>query len=589
MQVYISDKAKQYKEIINCALWSTFYITWGLNTLWALHVTLYNDGSIAYNLAGIEGSVFFDGQEYIVKQCATDYSNGVETKELTCTHVYNQLSQLYNTNAKTGTLTYTIQNVLDNYLKNNSLGFSYQVVGTFDKQQITDLGNNSGMDMLTQIVSTWPDAVIYPDNKNIKVFSSAEFYKSYGNRIDYERNASEVKLTTDSTTLLNSVTVSGKVKDDGSYYFSPFVVENSESIQKWGRYSGYLSDERFTTAANMKTYAESQLVAEPVTSVEVSLNTNEKPIAGEIRRLQVNQDFATNVKLVGYTWYPIHPATASTFSFNNIPTSILNTQTNLSKSLKTLTNNNLTLTRHISVLNAGLSTVTSQASSLAKQATSLASETETLANRISALENSNTMSWSSGSKFVDLSSNNGSQAQSWYSNLYSAGVRGAIIKLTQGSADGDAYVNPLFSNQKTLCGNAGIKFIGAYHYLRCTSVADAQAEAKWFLQYLQSNNIAKTAIVACDIEDSALSTDKTTLTSELTAFYKVLTDAGYTNTCDYASASWFSSRFGHVAKYSWIASWGASTAPDGADAWQYTDKFNGLSLDCSYSYNQAFI
>ncbi|WP_162204137.1 hypothetical protein [Lacticaseibacillus pantheris] len=47
----------------------------------------------------------------------------------------------------------------------NSLGYTYDVQGTFDNQQITDLGNGSGSDMLSKIVETWPEAVIYPDNK----------------------------------------------------------------------------------------------------------------------------------------------------------------------------------------------------------------------------------------------------------------------------------------------------------------------------------------------------------------------------------------------------------------------------------------
>lgn len=221
----------------------------------------------------------------------------------------------------------------------------------------------------------------------------------------------------------------------------------------------------------------------------------------------------------------------------------------------------------------------------------LSSDYAKLSERVKQLENSggNTPAWTSGSKFIDLSSNNGSQNQTWYDSLYQSGVKGLMIKLTEGSATGSAYLNPLFDEQKSRGITAKMKFIGAYHYFLAVSVSDAQAEAQWFLSKLKAKGIPTSAVVSCDVEDGSLTKDKAALTAEVDAFYKVLTDAGYTNTCDYSSASWFSSRFESHAKYKWVASWGASSKPAIADAWQYTDKYNGASLDCSYSYNQIFV
>lgn len=214
-----------------------------------------------------------------------------------------------------------------------------------------------------------------------------------------------------------------------------------------------------------------------------------------------------------------------------------------------------------------------------------------LSERVKQLESNggNTGTWTAGGKFIDLSSNNGSQAQSWYDNLYQSGVKGLMIKLTEGSAAGSAYLNPLFDEQKSRGIAAKMKFIGAYHYFLAVSVSDAQAEAQWFLSKLKAKGVPTSAVVSCDVEDGSLTKDKAALTAEVDAFNKVLTDAGYTNTCDYSSASWFSSRFDSHAKYKWVASWGASSKPAIADAWQYTDKYNGAILDCSYSYNQIFV
>ncbi len=241
--------------------------------------------------------------------------------------------------------------------------------------------------------------------------------------------------------------------------------------------------------------------------------------------------------------------------------------------------------------NKEIADLSKQNQQLSDNYSKLSSDYAKLSERVKQLENSggNTPAWTSGSKFIDLSSNNGSQTQSWYDNLYQSGVKGLMIKLTEGSATGSAYLNPLFDEQKSRGITAKMKFIGAYHYFLAVSVSDAQAEAQWFLSKLKAKGIPTSAVVSCDVEDGSLTKDKAALTAEVDAFYKVLTDAGYTNTCDYSSASWFSSRFDSHAKYKWVASWGASSKPTIADAWQYTDKYNGASLDCNYSYNQIFI
>lgn len=241
--------------------------------------------------------------------------------------------------------------------------------------------------------------------------------------------------------------------------------------------------------------------------------------------------------------------------------------------------------------NKEIEDLTKQNQQLSDSYSKLSDSYTRLSERVKQLESNggNTGTWTAGGKFIDLSSNNGSQAQSWYDNLYQSGVKGLMIKLTEGSAAGSAYLNPLFDEQKSRGIAAKMKFIGAYHYFLAVSVSDAQAEAQWFLSKLKAKGVPTSAVVSCDVEDGSLTKDKAALTAEVDAFYKVLTDAGYTNTCDYSSASWFSSRFDSHAKYKWVASWGASSKPAIADAWQYTDKYNGASLDCSYSYNQIFV
>lgn len=66
-------------------------------------------------------------------------------------------------------ISYKIDDVLKYWLDGNNLGFSYQVIGDFPSSRIEQLSDGSGTDMLSKITDHWPNAIIYPDNKNIRV------------------------------------------------------------------------------------------------------------------------------------------------------------------------------------------------------------------------------------------------------------------------------------------------------------------------------------------------------------------------------------------------------------------------------------
>ncbi|MCI1699986.1 phage tail protein [Liquorilactobacillus nagelii] len=323
------------KAILSCLLWDTFQVQWSQNSTYQLQLTAYDDRSISYALLQSETSIFFNDQEYIIKTCEPDYSAGVNTKQITATHVYNEIQYVRQYSTRTGTLTYSVADVLAFYLDNNSnnIGFTYQVYGDFAKQQITDLGNNSGKDMLSQILSTWTNAIIFPDNRQINVYTPDAFSKNFGRRIDYLNNTQEVKMTMDSTSITNKVYCIGKTKENSTdnstteYYFQPFFVSDQNSINNWGLHPmDDINDERFTDANSMKTYAQGQLKTEPALSVEVTYKTNEVPLAGETRHIKVNDDYETDVTVIGFTWYPFSGANQTVLEFDNLPASILNTQ-----------------------------------------------------------------------------------------------------------------------------------------------------------------------------------------------------------------------------------------------------------------------
>lgn len=288
----------------------------------------------------VESSVFFDGEEYIVKQSPVNVQGGFITKQITATHVYNEIVRIRQRNVNAGTKTYGVDDVLSYYLKDNQLGFTWEVYGNFDRQQITDLGGGSAKDGLSKIMETWPNAVIYPTNKVIRVYESESFRKYLGGRIDYLHDTSDVQLESDSTEIVNQVMAIGKQKDGGdsdkpSYYFEPFLVTNQDSIKKWGLHPGEdVSDDRFTDKAAMEKHVLSQMVADPSLSITITSDVNQKPTPGEMMRLEVRpMSFVTYVEVVGYTWHPLDKTQKNSITLNNSARTILDYQKRNNSSL----------------------------------------------------------------------------------------------------------------------------------------------------------------------------------------------------------------------------------------------------------------
>lgn len=195
--------------ILNNILWNSFNIQWAENDTYQLSFTVYDDGSDLFKIIAVESSIFFDGQEYIIKTLAVDYAAGVSTIQITATHVSNELANLWKYEVNSGEKTYTVNDVLAFYLNENNKGFSYQVIGNFDNQQITDLGNTNGKDMISKILSTWENAIFYPDNRNIRIYNKKDFYQNKGKRLDYLHDTSEVQLNIDSTGIINKIRAIG--------------------------------------------------------------------------------------------------------------------------------------------------------------------------------------------------------------------------------------------------------------------------------------------------------------------------------------------------------------------------------------------
>lgn len=231
--------------------------------------------------------------------------------------------------------------------------------GSFSNQQITDLGGNNAFDGLSQIISTWPDTYIYPDNKKIVVYDKANFATNLGNRLGYGYNSDNFAITYDSTSIINQLTVISTTKDDGSVYFQPHIVQDDTSISEYGVWDGGdFSDERFNDVSTADAAAKATFVTEPAISITLDYLDTDVPIPGEVRRLEIlDTGFVTNVMVMSYSYYPLDPTQKPSITLNSNAKTALDFQRSNKQQLDQAKQNSAALAKAIKDANAKLNVI----------------------------------------------------------------------------------------------------------------------------------------------------------------------------------------------------------------------------------------
>lgn len=166
------------------------------------------------------------------------------------------------------------------------------------------------------------------------------------------------------------------------------------------------------------------------------------------------------------------------------------------------------------------------------------------------------------------------------------GAKGVVVKLTQGSQDGDNYVNPRAAGQIRSALSLNLQ-ISLYHYCKFVNQGDAINEANFFAKTANNYGLGKNTLMVADVEDPSISNLNNRVNT--TAFLEQLKKLGYQNVALYSMASWFWSKKLPTNYPIWVANYGVS-APgvNNSAAWQFTSQYNGLSLDMSYDFSGIF-
>lgn len=173
----------------------------------------------------------------------------------------------------------------------------------------------------------------------------------------------------------------------------------------------------------------------------------------------------------------------------------------------------------------------------------------------------------------------------YFQLLKRKGVKAVIIKLTEGSNPGSAYLNPKAKNQLASARAAGL-LVHGYHFAQFISIADARLEAQWFVKCAKQLGLEKSAVLMLDMESRILPANATACAN---AFVDEVHQLGYARTDIYTSASWiWSNRLVQSqlkTKNLMIAAYNpVKPGVDHVGTWQFTSRWEGMHQDMSYDF-----
>lgn len=308
--IFIQDYEKTKKEILTEYDKSTFIENWQENETWEISFTIVKTkfNELAFDLVDYENSVFFNGQEFIVKQMGVSAEGAAITKTVTATHIYYTMQDGFQYDTITGTR--SINQLLAHVFKPDSRGFTWNVVDPNKKflpVEQENFGNGNYLKLVEEILKDY-DAIVIPDNKNLTFFPRSEYGKKNEEQIRYKYNTDSVKFDIDTLNLKTQIKGFGKKKEDDTYYFTPITYTSKQS-EKWGiRVQSPVSDDRYTVSGNMLERLKQDLQDYPTITGTVTMKWRVEPNKGDYvafvyEPLGVN----TYIQVVGIKAYPAIP------------------------------------------------------------------------------------------------------------------------------------------------------------------------------------------------------------------------------------------------------------------------------------------
>lgn len=314
--ILIQNYTKTAREVLSDIDKASFYENWQENETWEVGFTVSKtkNNATTYDLIDYETSVFWDGQEFVIKQMTPSASGDRLTKEVVATHVYYTIQDGYQYNTLTGTL--SITQCLNHIFSSGNRGFSFiidNVNGIIGRIEQENFGGGNYLKLIQEILADY-NAVVIPDNKHLRFYPREYYGEKTNNVIRYKYNTDGVQFDIDTYSLKTQIRGSGKRKEPlegqekGDWYFQPIIYTSPES-DKWGiRIQDPIEDDRYTIASNMIDRLKNDLHDYPDITGSVTMKLAVDVGKGDyVRFVYEPLNINTFIQVCGIKTYPLIP------------------------------------------------------------------------------------------------------------------------------------------------------------------------------------------------------------------------------------------------------------------------------------------
>lgn len=225
-QLILKNKIQTFGEILTDVDYGSFKYEYEKNNERSISFTIIKTTSnqdIFDNIAN-EAYIEWLGQIYVIKSTSLKYDGTAIVNEIVAKHIFLEFQDWYidkdlqseEMNSETtddeSKPTYTLQQYLDFGFRNNNLGYSYEIIGKFDKRvAIDELGNKNGIEFLSEGAELF-SYIYFADNKKIKIYDEASFYEMSDEPFIYKYNMDDVQVTTSTLDIRTYIEGYGKKK-----------------------------------------------------------------------------------------------------------------------------------------------------------------------------------------------------------------------------------------------------------------------------------------------------------------------------------------------------------------------------------------
>ncbi|GKU81195.1 phage tail protein [Niallia sp. NCCP-28] len=212
----VRDKTDAYEEILIDIDYGGFSYDYEKNTSRQLSFTAYETiyNKFSFDLLTGDAVIVYQGQEFVIKQCTPKVVGKRQTKDITAVHVSFTVQDHYQYDAKESAAEYSLDDIMKFAINGNELGFTYEIVGDFEKQTIESISANDAKNIINDIACRTFGAIFYADNKHLQLYSEDEWYREVQQTFRYLYNTNEVSVAEDITNIKTYIKAYGKEKEN---------------------------------------------------------------------------------------------------------------------------------------------------------------------------------------------------------------------------------------------------------------------------------------------------------------------------------------------------------------------------------------